>query len=104
MVLYEGCPRSRLESEPGSQVCRLLLNVSRLLRCSLLLHRYCRTLLLQRRTHHRANGAIVQRCGLRATKHAAPAAAMSLRDTMGPVRDTARWLQISDSTLLEMVC
>jgi len=88
-----------LQSEPGSQACRRLPNVSPLLRYSPPLQRCCRRRLPQRMTHHRASGAMVQRCGLLATKHAVPAAAMSLRDTMGPVRDTARMLQHSVSTL-----
>ena len=87
------------ESEPGSQACHLLLNVSPLPRCSPPLQRCCRRRLPQRMTRHRANGAMVQRCGPLATKHAVPAAVMSLRDTMGPVRDTARMVQLSDSTL-----
>ena len=52
-------------------------------------------------TRRRASGAMVRRYGPRATKHAARAAAMSRRDTMGPVRDTARMLQLSDSALRE---
>jgi len=67
------------ESEPGSQACRLLLNVSLLPKCSPPLQRCCRRRLPQRVTRHRASGAIVQRCGPLATKHAAPAVAMFLR-------------------------
>jgi hypothetical protein len=51
-------------------------------------------------TRHHASGAMVRQCGLLATKHAVPAAAMSLRDTMGPVRDTARMLQLGEDTAL----
>ena len=87
------------ESHSGSQACRLLLNISLLPRCLPPLQHCCRRRLLQRVTHHRVSGAMVQRYGLRATKPAAPAVAMSLLDTMGPVRDTARMLQLSDSTL-----
>src|ERR1043166_6946822 len=83
------------ESEPGSQACRLLLNISLLPRCSPPLPRCCRRRLPQGVTHHRASGAMVRRCGPRATKHAVPTVAMSLRDTMGPVRDTARACQCS---------
>src|SRR5215471_12286318 len=75
------------ENEPGSQACHLLLNVSPLLRCSPPLPRCCRRRFPPRLTHHRASGATVQQYGLLATKPAARAAAMSLRDTMGPVRD-----------------
>jgi len=50
-------------------------------------------------TRHRASGAMVRQYGLLATKPAALVAAMSLRDTMGPVRDTVRVLQFSDATL-----
>ena len=41
--------------------------------------------------------------GLLATKPAALAAAMSLRDTMGPVRDTVRMWQFSDATLQKVL-
>jgi hypothetical protein len=78
------------ESEPGRQACRLLLNVLPRLRYSPLLQRYCRRRLPQRMTHRRASGAMVRQCGLLATKPVAPAVAMSLRDTMEPVRDTAQ--------------
>ena len=91
------------ESEPGSQAWHLLLNVSPLPRCSPPLPRCCRRRFLQRMTHHRANGAMVRPYGLLATKPAALAAAMSLRDTMGPVRDTVRMLQFSDSTLQKVL-
>src|SRR5262245_10204379 len=89
------------ESELGNQACRLLLNVLHLPRCSPPLQRCCRRRLPLRVTRHRVSGAMVQRCGPLATKHAAPAAAMSLRDTMGPVRDTARMWQLSNSTRQE---
>src|SRR5215470_9064393 len=78
------------ENEPGSQACHLLLNVSPLLRCSPPLPRCCRRRFPPRLTHHRASGATVRQYGLLATKPAARAAAMSLRDTMEPVRDTVR--------------
>ena len=42
---------------------------------------------------------MVRRCGPLATKHAVPAAAMSLHDMMGPVRDTGQGL--SESLLQE---
>ena len=82
-----------------NEACRLLPNVSPLLRCSLPWQRCCRSLLPQRVTRHRASGAMGRRCGPLVTKHAAPAAAMSLRDTMEPVRDTARMLQRTDAIL-----
>src|SRR5262245_35858644 len=87
------------ESESGRQTCRLLLNVSLLPRCSLPLQRCCRRRLSPRMTRHCVSGAMVRRYGLLATKPVALAAAMFLRDTMGPVRDTVRMLQFFDSTL-----
>ena len=103
VVLYGGRPRSRPESEPGSQACRRLLNVSLLCKCSPPLLRCCRRRLPPRATRNRASGAMVRQYGPLAIKPAAPAAAMSLRDTMGPVRDTARMLQLSNPTLQEVL-
>jgi hypothetical protein len=86
-------------SKPGSYACHPLLHVLLLPRCSRPLLRYCRRPLRQCRTHHHASGAMVRRCGPLATKHVAPVVAMSLRDTMAPVRDTGMLLLLDPLTL-----
>jgi len=79
-------PASMEPDREESSGCRLLLNVSPLLVCSPRLPPCGDIRPLHRRQHHHASGATAQRCGPRATKHAAPAVGISLRDTMGPVR------------------